>query len=109
MIALPTDPGEAATFVWWTSLALGLVVALVVTLLLWLIHKTAADINSVVSGIWDTGRRVANNTIHIPILYRINNTAGRILGTALKINAGAAAIEAHAGACPGCPHCIAGL
>jgi hypothetical protein len=103
---LPTDPAEAAAFVWWTSLALGLVVALVVTLLLWLIHTTATDIQTVVSGIWDSGRRVANNTIHIPILYRINNAAAKILGTAVKIEGGAAAIEAHANGCPGCPHCL---
>ncbi len=105
-MVLPTDPGEAAMFVWWASLALGLVVALVVTLLLWLIHKTAANINGVVSGIWDSGRRVANNTIHIPILYRINNAATKILGTAVQIKGGAAAIEAHANGCPGCPNCL---
>lgn len=108
MIELPSDPDAAGIFVWWASLALGLVVALVVTLLLWLIHRTAANINSVVSGIWDTGRRVANNTIHIPILYRINNAAGKILGTAVRIKDGAAAIEAHAQGCPGCPRCMLG-
>ncbi len=105
-MVLPTDPGEAANFVWWSSLGLGLVVALVVTLLLWLIHKTAANIQTEVSGIWDSGRRVANNTIHIPILYRINNAAAKILGTAVKIKGGAAAIEAHANGCPGCPNCL---
>lgn len=107
-MVLPTDPGEAAIFVWWTSLVLGSVVALVVALLLWLIHKTAANIQTVVSGIWDSGRRVANNTIHIPILYRINNAAARILDTAVQIKGGAAAIEAHANGCPGCPHCLLG-
>jgi len=101
--------GETASFVWWTSLALGLVVALVVSLLLWLIHKTATNINSVVSDIWDTGRRVANNTVHIPILYRINGKAEKILHTAGAIDAGAAAISTHAKDCPGCPHCIAGI
>lgn len=104
---LPSDPAEAATFIWWASLALGLVVALVVALLLWFIHRTAAAIEDHVSDIWDTGQRVANNTIHIPILYRINSAAGRILGTALKINDGAAAIKAHANGCPGCPQCLA--
>ena len=103
---LPTDPGEAGIFIWQASLVLGLVVAAVVTLLLWLIHRTAGSINGAVSMIWDTGQRVANNTIHIPILYRINTTAGRILATALQINDGAAAIESHANGCPGCPHCM---
>ena len=105
---LPTDPEAASLFVWWVSLALGLVVALVVTLLLWLIHRTASKIQTEVSMIWDTGRRVANNTIHIPILYRINNAAAKILGTAVQIKDGAAAIEAHANGCPGCPRCILG-
>ena len=103
---LPTIADQAATFVWWTSLGLGLVVALVVTILLWLIHSTAVTINGVVSNIWDTGQRVANNTIQIPILYRINNAAGKILSTAVQIIGGAAAIETHAEGCPGCPHCM---
>jgi hypothetical protein len=106
MFELPADPDATGAFVWWTSLALGLVVALVVTLLLWLIHRTADDIRTVVSGIWDTGRRVANNTVHIPILYRINNAATKILDTAVQIKGGAAAIEAHARGCPGCPSCM---
>ena len=105
-MALPTELGEASTLIWWTSLVLGLVVALFVTLLLWLIHNTAVAINSAASNIWDTGQRVANNTIHIPILYRINTVAGKILGTALQINDGAAAIASHANGCPGCPHCM---
>lgn len=103
---LPTDAGEAGIFIWWASLILGLVVALVVTLLLWLIHRTAFDIDNTASDIWDTGQRVANNTVHIPILYRINNGAAKILNTALQINNGAQAIETHANGCPGCPHCM---
>ena len=103
---LPASPEQAAQFVWWVSLALGLVVSLVVTVLLWLIHRTAATINGHVSGIWDVGQRVANNTVHIPALYKTNAVAGEILATALNINAGAAAIEAHAQGCPGCPQCM---
>ena len=97
---------QAAQFVWWTSLALGLVVSLVVTLLLWLIHRTAITINSRVARIWEVGQRVANNTVHIPALYKTNAIAGEILATALNINTGAAAIEAHAKGCPGCPQCM---
>ena len=105
-MTLPIIADQAATFVWWSSLALGLVVALVITLLLWLIHRTAVTINEVVSKIWDSGQRVANNTIQIPILYRINTAVGKILATAIQIIAGAAAIETHASGCPGCPHCM---
>ena len=103
---LPDSPDEAAQFIWVASLVLGLVVSLVVTYLLWLIHSTALNIDGLVSKIWDTGQRVANNTIHIPALVRTNAVAGEILETALRINAGAEAIATHANGCPGCPHCM---
>ena len=106
MDSLPQSPDQAAQFVWWVSLAFGLVVSGVVALLLWLIHRAAATINGHVSNIWDVGQRVANNTVHIPTLYRTNDVAGQILATALRIDAGAAAIESHAAGCPGCPHCM---
>lgn len=105
-MATVTIADQAAIFVWWSSLAVGLAVALVVAFLLSLIHSTAVTINEVVSKIWDTGQRVANNTIQIPILYRINTAAGKILTTAVQIIDGAAAIETHAEGCPGCPHCM---
>ena len=106
MNSLPQSPEQAAQFVWWVSLALGLVVSGVVSLLLWLIHRGAATIDGRVSAIWDVGQRVANNTVHIPALYRTNEVAGQILATALRIDAGAAAIESHARGCPGCPQCM---
>lgn len=106
MDALPSSPEQAAQFVWWTSLALGLVVSLVVTLLLWLIHRTATRIDASVAKIWVVGQRVANNTVQIPLLYKTSEVAGEILATALRIDAGAVAIEAHARACPGCPQCM---
>ena len=106
MDSLPQAPEQAAQFVWWVSLALGLVVSAVVTLLLWLIQRGAATIDGRVARIWDVGQRVANNTVHIPALYKTNEVAGQILATALRIDAGAAAIESHANGCPGCPHCM---
>ena len=106
MNPLPASPEEAAQFVWWISLALGLVVSLVVSLLLWLIYRTAGRINASVSHVWDVGQRVASNTVHIPTLYKTNAVAGEILASALNIDAGAAAIEAHANGCPGCPQCL---
>ena len=108
MEMLPTSPDQAAEFVWIVSLVLGLVVSLVVSLLLWLIHNAAGKIDGLVSKIWDTGQRVANNTIHIPALAKTNAVAGEILETALRINTGAEAIAAHAQGCPGCPHCMLG-
>jgi len=106
MALLPSDSGAAANFVWITALVIGLVVCLVVALLFWLIHREAKNIDEVASKIWDTGQRVASNTVHIPTLLRINEGVDSILSTALNINDGAAAIKAHASGCPGCPHCM---
>ncbi len=100
------SPEQAVQFVWWTSLALGLTVSLVVALLLWLIQRAAATINRRVARIWDVGQRVASNTAHIPTLYKTNAVAAEILASALRIDTGAAAIEAHATECPGCPQCM---
>jgi len=106
MDGLPSSPEAAAAFVWWSTLALGVVVSAVVALLLWLIHRAAATIDVRVARIWDAGQRVANNTVHIPALYKTNAVAGEILAAAGRIDAGAAAIEAHARGCPGCPQCM---
>lgn len=106
MDTLPATPDQAIRFVWWTSLALGVVVSGVVSLLLWWIHRGAATIDERVARIWDAGQRVANNTVHIPELYKTNAVAVAILATAGRIDAGAAAIEAHAAGCPGCPQCM---
>ncbi len=106
MDILPTDANAAALFVWVSALIIGLVVSLVVALLLWLIFRQAVIIDGVASKIWDAGQMVANNTIHIPILYRINEDIDQILVTALSINAGAAAIKKHAEGCNGCPSCL---
>lgn len=106
MNVLPSSPAEAAQFVWVASLLLGVVVSAVVSLLLWLIHREAGVIKARVAKIWDVGQRVANNTIHIPTLYRTNAVVGEILATAVQIKDGAAIIEKHAIGCPGCPQCM---
>lgn len=105
-MTLPTSPEAAAEFVWIASLIVGLVVSLVVSLLLWLIYREANIINQHVAKIWEVGQRIACNTIQIPVLYRINEVAGKILTRAKGINDGAAAIEKHAKTCLGCPHCM---
>ena len=106
VVLAPTAAESTAQFVWVVSLVVGLVVSLVVALLLWLIHREAGIINQRVAKIWEVGQRVACNTIQIPILYRINETAAKILARAQGIDQGAAAIETHAKGCPGCPHCM---
>ena len=101
-----TTPEQAMTIIWWSSLALGLIVSLVVAALLWLIHREARTIDNYVAKIWDVGQRVANNTVHIPLLYKTNAVAAEILTTAAEIERGADAIKTHADGCLGCPHCM---
>ena len=96
---------QAVYLVWWVSIILLLVVTAVVALLLALVLRTARSIQHTANDIWTTGKLVANNTIHIPLLVDTNRIAGRILETAGKILAGADAIEQHAETCPGCPAC----
>lgn len=96
---------EAIYTVWWISIVILLVVTGVVAILLTMVLRTALSILGVAGNIWTTGKLVANNTIHIPLLRETNRIAGQILHTAVQIVAGAKAIEEHAAGCPGCPHC----
>jgi hypothetical protein len=87
--------------VWWVSLGLGVVVILVVAVLLTLIVRTARQIDGAVSDIWTVGQRIANNTIHIPLLHRTNRLVDGVLDRAAGIDGAAATIEEHALDCPG--------
>lgn len=91
---------------WWTAIIVLLVVTLVVYLLLRAIIRVALQIEQTVAEIWVRGQRVANNTIHIANLYKTRDHVEGILGRAGRIAGGAAAIEAHAKSCPGCPACL---
>ncbi len=90
----------AAYLVWWVSLGLGAVVIVVVAVLLTLIVRTAKQIEEGVSGIWTVGQRIANNTVHIPMLHRTNQVVDGILERAGGIDGATAAIEEHALDCP---------
>ena len=96
---------QTVYLIWWISIILLLVVTGVVALLLTLVLRTGRSILRTVDDIWTTGKLVANNTVHIPLLVDTNRIAGSILETAGKIVSGAAAIEQHAEGCPGCPAC----
>jgi hypothetical protein len=87
--------------VWGVSLALGTVVIVVVAVLLTLIVRTALQIDQGVAEIWTVGQRIANNTIHIPMLHRTNQVVDGILERAGGIDGATAAIEEHALDCPG--------
>lgn len=77
---------------WTVAVVATFAVAGVVALLLVLIINTARDIDSVAAEIWTVGKRVANNTVHIPLLVpvaasvdNIGAAAPAILGAAQRI------------------------
>jgi hypothetical protein len=92
--------------IWIVSIVLLLIVTGVVAWLLTMVLRTARHIEQVAGDIWTTGKLVANNTVHIPMLVETNRYASAILDTAKQIVAGADAIEQHAEGCPGCPACV---
>jgi hypothetical protein len=94
MLALVSE--GAAYTVWWISLGIGVVVILVVAVLLTLIVRTARQIEGVAAEIWTVGQRIANNTVHIPLLHRTNQIVDGILERASGIDGAVAAIERHA-------------
>lgn len=94
------SPGAGYT-VWWVSLGIGAVVILVVAVLLTLIVRTARQIDGAVSEIWTVGQRIANNTVHIPLLNHTNRVVDDILERAGGIDGATADIESHALECPG--------
>lgn len=98
----------AALTVWGVSLAIGVVVILVVAALLTLIVRTARQIDEEAARIWVVGQRVANNTVHIPLLHRTNQLLDAILERASGIDRATAVIQEHAEDCPGCPQCVLG-
>ncbi|MSU91243.1 hypothetical protein GE300_16800 [Rhodobacteraceae bacterium 2CG4] len=91
---------------WWIALALALVVTGVVAVLLWQVIATARDIRDGAAVIWARGQQVANNTIHIALLYRTLEAVHAIRDRATGILGHAGAIRDHAETCPGCPECI---
>jgi len=97
--------GEAM-LLWQIALAVTLAVTLVVAALLHWLYRSARAIDRLVGAIWQAGQRVAANTVHIPQLYGIAEAVEAILARAGRIATHAAAIEAHAEGCPGCPQCL---
>lgn len=99
-------PSEGAVYTAWiVSLLLGVVVIVVVALLLAAILRTVRQIDAAVAQIWVAGQRIANNTVHIPLLHETNRVAGLILERAGGIDGAAGQIEQHSGVCPSCPQC----
>lgn len=99
---------EAIRTIWTVSLVVFAVVVIVVAVLLTLILRAARDINGGVSLIWNSGQRIANNTIQLALLEKTNAAVSKILGSAVGVVHATAAIEAHAADCAGCPACVLG-
>lgn len=99
---------ETIQRIWTLTLSIYAVVLVVVLVLLILILQAARKIRAGVGQIWVVGQKIANNTIHIPLLVKTNGVAGRILASATGIVGATAAIKAHAETCPGCPACVLG-
>lgn len=99
---------EVIRQVWTLTLVIYVVVVAVVALLLTLILTTARRIREGASAIWNTGQKVANNTIHIALLVQTNHIVHKILDEAVAALGAVAAIGQHAGDCPRCPDCVTG-
>ena len=99
---------ETVRLVWTVSLVVFVAVLSVVAVLLTLILRTARDITTGVSQIWNVGQRIANNTIQLALLEKTNAAARKILTSAVGIIGATSAVQSHAEGCPGCPACILG-
>ncbi|WP_299433630.1 hypothetical protein [uncultured Meiothermus sp.] len=93
---------------WLVLLVIGLVVVGVVGWLLNAILKEARTIEKGAGAIWDGGKRIANNTVHVPDLIRTNHFVGRILAGVPGLHGDLERIRKHAETCPGCPQCVVG-
>jgi hypothetical protein len=80
---------------WWLILGLGLAVVLVVAVLLIVIAVAAKRIERAAWDVWTAGKAIAANTVNIAHLQQTNATAGKILGVANDIAAGAGSIDAR--------------
>jgi hypothetical protein len=70
---------------WGLSLAAGLAVLGVVALLLEIVSRTAEQIHDGTAQIWRVGKLIANNTVHIALLARVNQNVAEISRTADSI------------------------
>ncbi len=103
---MPTESAVAQVWIW--SLVIYFVVVGVVAVLLTMILNTTKQIKAGAAAIWASGQKVANNTIHIPLLARTNHLVTKILDSAVRTAGAVAAVEQHAGSCAHCPTCVVG-
>lgn len=90
---------------WWIAVGVMFVVCIVATGLLQNILVVARNIDVNVAQIWTVGKRIANNTVELWMLGRVNTLVGEIRASAYRINDVAGAIAGHAAECKHCPAC----
>lgn len=64
---------------WWITLGIGLVVALVVTALLEALRRTVVSVRDAVETLWTMGTRVAQNTSTTYVLDNTKELGGELL------------------------------
>ncbi len=64
---------------WWITLGVGLVVALVVTALLEALRRTVVSVRDAVETLWTMGTRVAQNTSTTYVLDNTKELGGELL------------------------------
>jgi hypothetical protein len=76
---LPGQSGEADVFRrWWLSLGLGLAVTAAAGALLLTLARMVDGIHLAAGAVWQAGKLIANNTVHVPHLRHINAVAEQI-------------------------------
>lgn len=73
--------GDTKIMFWQISIVLVVAIHAVASVLLWLIARTLDEIESGSAEIWRLGKLVAGNTVHVPLLARINHTLEELLET----------------------------
>jgi hypothetical protein len=74
VLALSSNEG-----LWWLTLAIGLVVALVVWALLELLRRSVNEVEQSVDRVWTMGKRVAQNTSTTYLLTATKDRGGDLL------------------------------
>ena len=73
--------------IWWITLAIGLVVAIVVWALLHMLYRNVRAIDEGLFEVWASGKRVARNTATTWMLGQTSRIAAEIKTEALKHDA----------------------
>lgn len=93
---------------WELILVLSVVVIGVVAFLLQSVLNEAKIIEAGAGAIWDGGKRIANNTVHVPDLARTNYLVEKVLEAVPALHTDLERVRKHAETCPGCPQCVVG-